>query len=171
MSGAAPRTRVTREDWLRAARTVLVEQGVDLALRMGQALTVGSKYSSDVRRAKTMVLWGSNPGVTAPPFLHVIAKKADGGNLIVIDPVKEYFPTMGSGVLLHFEKRLERDSTDAIANGDLVKIITLDAEVGAYNVLGNWADAEDCYYYNDYLIGEDADDEQPQRQRPQRDAR
>lgn len=76
---------------------------------------------------------------------------------IVIDPVKEYFPTMGSGVLLHFEKRLERDSTDAVANGDLVKIITLDAEVGAYNVLGNWADAEDCYYYNDYLIGEDAD--------------
>lgn len=60
----------------------------EASLRMGQALTVGSKYSSDVRRAKTMVLWGSNPGVTAPPFLHVIAKKADGGNLIVIDPVK-----------------------------------------------------------------------------------
>lgn len=60
----------------------------EASLRMGQALTVGSKYSSDIRRAKTMVLWGSNPGVTAPPFLHVVAKKADGGNLIVIDPVK-----------------------------------------------------------------------------------
>ncbi|MBL8920593.1 MAG: molybdopterin-dependent oxidoreductase [Myxococcaceae bacterium] len=60
----------------------------EASLRMGQALTVGSKYASDVRRVKTMVLWGSNPGVTAPPFLHVIAKKADGGNLIVIDPVR-----------------------------------------------------------------------------------
>jgi anaerobic selenocysteine-containing dehydrogenase len=60
----------------------------EASLRMGQALTVGSKYSSDVRHSKTMVLWGSNPGVTAPPFLHVIAKKADAGNLIVIDPVK-----------------------------------------------------------------------------------
>ncbi|MDX2009052.1 MAG: molybdopterin-dependent oxidoreductase [Myxococcaceae bacterium] len=60
----------------------------EAALRMGQALTVGSKYSADVRSTKTLVLWGSNPGVTAPPFLHVIAKKADGGNLIVIDPVR-----------------------------------------------------------------------------------
>jgi formate dehydrogenase (coenzyme F420) alpha subunit len=60
----------------------------EASLRMAQALTVGSKYSADVRSTKTLVLWGSNPGVTAPPFLHVIAKKADGGNLIVIDPVR-----------------------------------------------------------------------------------
>ncbi|MBE2248467.1 MAG: molybdopterin-dependent oxidoreductase [Myxococcus sp.] len=60
----------------------------EASLRMGQALTVGSKYSSDLRRSKTLVIWGSNPGVTAPPFLHVVTKKADGGNLIVIDPVK-----------------------------------------------------------------------------------
>lgn len=60
----------------------------EASLRMGQALTVGSKYSADVRRAKTLVIWGGNPGVTAPPFFHVITRKADGGNLIVIDPVK-----------------------------------------------------------------------------------
>ncbi len=60
----------------------------EASLRIGQALTVGSKYSADVRRTKTLVLWGGNPGVTAPPFFHVITKKADGGNLIVIDPVK-----------------------------------------------------------------------------------
>lgn len=60
----------------------------EASLRMGQALTVGSKYAADVRSLKTLVLWGANPGVTAPPFLHVIAKKATGGNLIVIDPVK-----------------------------------------------------------------------------------
>lgn len=60
----------------------------EASLRMGQALTVGSKYSADVRSVKTLVLWGSNPGVTAPPFLHVVTRKAATGNLIVIDPVK-----------------------------------------------------------------------------------
>ncbi len=75
---------------------------------------------------------------------------------VLPDVDKEYFPTMGAGVMLHLEKALERDSTDPAANGDLVKIITADEEVGAYNVLGNWADAEDCYYYNDYLTGGDA---------------
>ena len=36
---------------------------------MGQALTVGTKYAADVRRARTLVLWGANPAVTAPPCL------------------------------------------------------------------------------------------------------
>jgi anaerobic selenocysteine-containing dehydrogenase len=60
----------------------------EASLRMGQALTVGSKYSADVRRAKTLVIWGGNPGVTAPPFFHLLTQKTQSGNLIVIDPVK-----------------------------------------------------------------------------------
>ncbi len=57
-------------------------------LRMGQSLTVGTKYAADVRAVKTLVVWGANPGVTAPPLLHVIADRARTGNLVVIDPVK-----------------------------------------------------------------------------------
>ncbi|MFT3710168.1 MAG: molybdopterin-dependent oxidoreductase [Archangium sp.] len=60
----------------------------EASLRMGQALTVGTKYAAELRKAKTLVVWGANPSVTAPPFAHLIAGKAASGNLIVIDPVK-----------------------------------------------------------------------------------
>lgn len=60
----------------------------EASARMGQALTVGTKYSPDLKGLKTLVLWGANPGVTAPPFLHLVASKANGGNLVVIDPVR-----------------------------------------------------------------------------------
>ncbi|MFO0596774.1 MAG: molybdopterin-dependent oxidoreductase [Myxococcaceae bacterium] len=60
----------------------------EASLRMGQALTVGTKYSAELRRAKAMVVWGANPAVTAPPFAHLVAGKAATGALIVIDPVK-----------------------------------------------------------------------------------
>lgn len=60
----------------------------EASLRMGQALTVGTKYAPELRRVKTMVVWGANPWVTAPPFAHLVAGKAASGALIVIDPVK-----------------------------------------------------------------------------------
>lgn len=60
----------------------------EASLRMGQALTVGSKYSADLRSVKTLVIWGANPPTTAPPFAHVVAAKATSGNLVVIDPVR-----------------------------------------------------------------------------------
>ncbi len=60
----------------------------EASARMGQALTVGTKYSPDLRGLKTLVTWGANPGVTAPPFLHLVASKAKKGNLVVIDPVR-----------------------------------------------------------------------------------
>jgi anaerobic selenocysteine-containing dehydrogenase len=60
----------------------------EASLRMGQALTVGSKYAPDVRKLKTLVVWGANPPTTAPPFAHVVASKALQGTLIVIDPVR-----------------------------------------------------------------------------------
>lgn len=60
----------------------------EASLRMGQALTVGSKYAPDVHRAKTLVVWGANPATTAPPFAHVVAQKALKGALVVVDPVK-----------------------------------------------------------------------------------
>jgi anaerobic selenocysteine-containing dehydrogenase len=60
----------------------------EASARMGQALTVGTKYSPDLRNLKTLVTWGANPGVTAPPFFHLVASKAKKGNLVVIDPVR-----------------------------------------------------------------------------------
>lgn len=60
----------------------------EASLRMGQALTVGSKYAPDLRRLKTLVVWGANPPTSAPPFGHLVAAKALTGNLIVIDPVR-----------------------------------------------------------------------------------
>jgi anaerobic selenocysteine-containing dehydrogenase len=60
----------------------------EASLRMGQALTVGTKYSADIRAARTLVMWGANPPTTAPPFAHVIAHKAEKGNLIVVDPLR-----------------------------------------------------------------------------------
>lgn len=73
----------------------------------------------------------------------------------LLDPAKAYFPTLGAGVMLHMEADGERASTAVVTSGDAVKLITADAEVGAYDVLGNWRDSEDCYYDNDYLEGED----------------
>lgn len=60
----------------------------EASLRMGQALTVGTKYSAELRRSKTLLVWGANPWVTAPPFAHLVSDKARTGKLFVIDPVK-----------------------------------------------------------------------------------
>ncbi len=60
----------------------------EASLRMGQALTVGSKYAPDVKNVRTLVVWGANPPTTAPPFAHVVAAKAVRGKLVVVDPVR-----------------------------------------------------------------------------------
>ena len=56
--------------------------------RMGQALTVGSKYRHDLRRTRTLVLWGSNPTRSAPLMAHVVTERATEGRLVVVDPVR-----------------------------------------------------------------------------------
>ena len=60
----------------------------ETAGRIGQALTVGSKYKHDLRRTRTLVLWGANPTHSTPLFAHVVAGKARDGGLVVIDPVR-----------------------------------------------------------------------------------
>ncbi|MBS1151514.1 MAG: BisC [Myxococcaceae bacterium] len=60
----------------------------EASVRMGQALVVGSKLSPDYQRSKTLVLWGANPWRTAPPFAQLVARKAEEGALVVIDPVR-----------------------------------------------------------------------------------
>ena len=56
--------------------------------RMGQALTVGSKYRHDLRRTRTLVVWGTNPTRSAPLLAHVVAQRATEGRLVVVDPVR-----------------------------------------------------------------------------------
>jgi len=66
----------------------------EAALRMGKALTVGSNTFADLPRTRTMVVWGANPTMSAPPFAHQVSSKAGGGkSLIVIDPVRTELAT------------------------------------------------------------------------------
>ena len=83
----------------------------EASLRMGQALTVGSKYSADMRRAKTLLVWGANPPVTAPPFAHLVAGKARTGNLVVIDPLRT---TLAKEATLHLRVKPATDGALAL---------------------------------------------------------
>ena len=90
-----PLVRHPLMDWIqRLARAwgtpnvVSVASLCESAGRMGQALTVGSKYRHDLRRTRTLVIWGANPTHSAPLFAHVVARKATEGRLVVVDPVR-----------------------------------------------------------------------------------
>ncbi|MDP3157361.1 MAG: molybdopterin-dependent oxidoreductase [Archangium sp.] len=91
----------------------------EASLRMGQALTVGSKYSAELRRTKTLLVWGANPSVTAPPFAHLVADKARTGNLVVIDPVRT---TLAKEATLHLHVRPGTDG--ALALGLIHQVLT-----------------------------------------------
>ncbi|MBK7857832.1 MAG: molybdopterin-dependent oxidoreductase [Archangiaceae bacterium] len=58
------------------------------SLRMGEALTVGSKYPHHLADAATLLVWGANPERTAPAVTHVLFRRADEGHLIVVDPIR-----------------------------------------------------------------------------------
>jgi formate dehydrogenase (coenzyme F420) alpha subunit len=60
----------------------------ETAGRMGKALTLGSKYSPNFHRVRTLVLWGANPTHTLPIVTHLVAEKASAGKLVVVDPVR-----------------------------------------------------------------------------------
>ncbi len=61
----------------------------EASLRMGKALVAGSNLTPDLRRAKTLLVWGANPTFTAPPFAHLCAAMAENGRtLLVVDPVR-----------------------------------------------------------------------------------
>ena len=91
----------------------------EASLRMGEALTVGSKYSADMRKAKTLLVWGANPPVTAPPFAHLVAGKARTGNLVVIDPLRT---TLAKEATLHL--RVKPGTDGALALGLIHQVLT-----------------------------------------------
>jgi anaerobic selenocysteine-containing dehydrogenase len=60
----------------------------EAAGRMGQVLTVGSKYRHDLRRTRTLVLWGSNPTHSTPLLSHVGRAEGDRGTFGGGDPIR-----------------------------------------------------------------------------------
>lgn len=85
----------------------------EAALRMGKALTVGSNTFADLPRTRTLVLWGANPPMSAPPFAHQVAAKAGAGkNLVVIDPVRTQ---LAAGATLHLQVLPSTDGALALA--------------------------------------------------------
>ena len=90
-----PLVRHPLMDWIqRLARAwgtpnvVSVASLCETSGRMGQALTVGSKYRHDLRQTRTLVVWGANPTHSVPLLAHVVAHKATDGRLVVVDPVR-----------------------------------------------------------------------------------
>lgn len=76
-----------------------------------------------------------------------------------VDPTtSEYFPTLDySGpVTLYLQNAANRPDEGAVTPGAAtqVKLICTEDGLGAWNVLGKWADSRDCYYFNDYLEGD-----------------
>lgn len=85
----------------------------EAAARMGKALTYGSNARPDLRRARTLVVWGANPSLTAPPFAHLVeALSEDGRTLIVVDPIRT---ELAANATLHLQPRPGTDGALALA--------------------------------------------------------
>lgn len=56
--------------------------------RMGRSLVYGTNYSVDMRRVRSLLVWGSNPPRTAPPWAYLLTNVKKRGKLVVIDVVK-----------------------------------------------------------------------------------
>ena len=79
--------------------------------------------------------------------------------------ISAYFPTLGSGdttsiaFITHAIPKAP-GPPGFIQNGDQLKIISREAQLGSRNVLGIWAKADgganDCFYYDEYVTGDDA---------------
>ncbi|WP_438011894.1 alkaline phosphatase family protein [Sorangium sp. So ce321] len=74
------------------------------------------------------------------------------GLLSASDPeVAEYFPTLGGEAVELFLEKSSRDARPGeVRDGDEVALASTEASIGAFNMLGAWSDARNCYYFNDY---------------------
>ena len=85
----------------------------EAAGRMGRALTTGDNCWPDVRRSRTLIVWGANPTVTAPTFAQIVrAMRRPGHNLIVVDPVRTH---LADGATMHLQLRPGTDGALALA--------------------------------------------------------
>ena len=95
----------------------------ETAGRMGQALTVGSKYRHDLRRTNTLVVWGANPTHSTPLLAHVVARKATEGRLVVVDPVRTELAAAAA------EHLAVRPGTDGALALGLIQVLVSEALV------------------------------------------
>jgi anaerobic selenocysteine-containing dehydrogenase len=84
----------------------------ETAGRMGKALTLGSKYSPNFQRVRTLVLWGANPTHSLPIVTHLVTEKASTGRLVVVDPVRTELAALASE---HLSVRPGTDGALALA--------------------------------------------------------
>ena len=84
----------------------------EASLRIGKALVVGSNFWPDMRRAKTLFVWGANPTFTSPPFAHLVAGFATKPrNLVVVDPCRT---ELARAANLHLQVRPGTDGALAL---------------------------------------------------------
>ncbi|OGQ12477.1 MAG: hypothetical protein A2138_01640 [Deltaproteobacteria bacterium RBG_16_71_12] len=60
----------------------------EASARMGKSLVWGANYSPDMAKVRTLVVWGSNPMRSYPPWLSLVAHVKRRGKLIIIDPTR-----------------------------------------------------------------------------------
>lgn len=93
----------------------------EAAGRMGRTIVAGSNFHPDLRGCRTLVVWGANPTLSAPPFAHAVAANAlRGKNLIVVDPVRT---ELAERATLHLQIRPGTDG--ALALG-LIHVVVRD---------------------------------------------
>jgi phospholipase C len=93
------------------------------------------------------------------------AKDVGGGSVIpesvisiCVDlGIAAYFPTTGreQPAVLAFVTQAA-DPAARIANDDQVLLVSREPGLGPSNLLGAWADSHDCYYSDEYLLGDNA---------------
>ena len=113
-----------------------------------------------VHYGDTFVLKNQNGQYLSPAYCTM---KVAGGGSVIPDPlmgicvdlgVAAYFPTLGSQPApLSFVTPVP-DPAAQIANNSLAMLVSRESGPGARNILGAWADSHDCYYYDEYLDGD-----------------
>ena len=68
-----------------------------------------------------------------------------------------YFPRYGSGetVAVSFVSH-SPDPGPQVDDGDTVRVVSRETNLRSRNMLGAWGDSTACYYYDEYIFGEDA---------------
>jgi hypothetical protein len=84
------------------------------------------------------------------------------GSIFSEDPTfHEYFPilayvhpTVRRPTQFYLQNVNNRPDSGIASGGAEVRLVATDDGLGSYNVLGAWKDSRDCYYFNDYMEGD-----------------
>src|SRR5271165_3566201 len=74
-------------------------------------------------------------------------------------PIQAYVhPTVRRPTQFYLQNVTNRPDSGEISTGvkTEVRLIATDHGLGSYNVLGAWKDSRDCYYFNDYMEGDNS---------------